>query len=178
VLLLRLKQTKKYQKHIARCREFQGQGLGIIVWAFAKIGYDTSKIQDLLERFAQEAIDRLSGNAHEVPPPPLSSHASVRYRLQACGKPLALFGVVLGFAAPPSVAAAGRMQRVSLPSKLLFASSAPCSPLGMAASHRTAVGCAKSMLESVGAALRRFASHGESVSVYTRRSSRVGGAEP
>lgn len=36
-------------------RDFQGQGLGIIVWAFAKIGYDPSKIQDLLQAFAQEA---------------------------------------------------------------------------------------------------------------------------
>lgn len=36
------------------CREFQGQGLGIIVWAFAKIGYDPRKIRDLLQAFAQE----------------------------------------------------------------------------------------------------------------------------
>ena len=35
-------------------RDFQGQGLGIIVWAFAKIGYDPSKIRDLLQAFAQE----------------------------------------------------------------------------------------------------------------------------
>ena len=39
------------------CRAFQGQGLGIIVWAFAKIGYDPSKIRDLLQAFAQEVFD-------------------------------------------------------------------------------------------------------------------------
>ena len=37
----------------------QGQGLGIIIWALAKICYEPVKIQALLQAFAQEAIDRL-----------------------------------------------------------------------------------------------------------------------
>lgn len=42
-------------------QEFQGQGLGIIIWAFAKIGYDSSKIRPLLDGFAREAARRLNG---------------------------------------------------------------------------------------------------------------------
>ena len=38
----------------------QGQGLGIIIWALAKICYDPAKIRSLLQAFAQEAIDRLT----------------------------------------------------------------------------------------------------------------------
>jgi len=48
---------------LAARRDFQGQGLGIIVWAFAKIGYDPSKIRDLLQAFAQEVRTRTIRNA-------------------------------------------------------------------------------------------------------------------
>ncbi|KAK9811789.1 hypothetical protein WJX72_010082 [[Myrmecia] bisecta] len=48
---------------IENVRDFQGQGLGIIVWAYAKINYDASKIRQLLEDFAQEAVRRLSSEA-------------------------------------------------------------------------------------------------------------------
>ncbi len=40
--------------------QVQGQGLGIIIWALAKICYDPVKIRSLLQAFAQEAIDRLT----------------------------------------------------------------------------------------------------------------------
>ena len=40
--------------------QVQGQGLGIIIWALAKICYDPAKIRSLLQAFAQEAIDRLT----------------------------------------------------------------------------------------------------------------------
>lgn len=40
--------------------QVQGQGLGIIIWALAKICYDPAKIRPLLQAFAQEAIDRLT----------------------------------------------------------------------------------------------------------------------
>lgn len=41
-------------------QQVQGQGLGIIIWALAKICYDPTKIRGLLQAFAQEAIDRLT----------------------------------------------------------------------------------------------------------------------
>ena len=40
--------------------QVQGQGLGIIIWALAKICYEPVKIKTLLQAFAQEAIDRLT----------------------------------------------------------------------------------------------------------------------
>lgn len=40
--------------------QVQGQGLGIIIWALAKICYEPVKIRALLQAFAQEAIDRLT----------------------------------------------------------------------------------------------------------------------
>ncbi len=40
--------------------QVQGQGLGIIIWALAKICYDPVKIRSLLQAFAQEAIYRLT----------------------------------------------------------------------------------------------------------------------
>lgn len=42
------------------CTQVQGQGLGIIIWALAKICYDPIRIRFLLQAFAQEAIDRLT----------------------------------------------------------------------------------------------------------------------
>ncbi|DBA85926.1 TPA: hypothetical protein ACH3X1_005470 [Trebouxia sp. C0004] len=48
------------QLAVIHIKEVQGQGLGIIIWALAKICYDPVKIRSLLQAFAQEAIDRLT----------------------------------------------------------------------------------------------------------------------
>lgn len=44
----------------ASALQVQGQGLGIIIWALAKICYDPLKIRTLLQAFATEAISRLT----------------------------------------------------------------------------------------------------------------------
>ena len=56
------------QFDIDRALQVQGQGLGIIIWALAKICYDPLKIRSLLQAFAQEAISRLTAGVPKNEP--------------------------------------------------------------------------------------------------------------
>lgn len=49
-------------------RNVDGQGLGLILWAYAKFGYAAARSQSFLEQAGQEALRRLSDSSHDSEP--------------------------------------------------------------------------------------------------------------